>query len=191
MFGSHRYPFNFALINDACSREKSYELQFRYKYDLQIYGAQTIKKNLFPCLQSIVIVRDNPQIKLVNFLNKRIRMSPTSLNGESLEIMSVVPRRGSQVLPKDNFPSATFQVTISQVAIIQMCNFPNGNFPKVRLGPLRRHRLQWWPLGSCRFEKLHILEGAIWENIFGKLPLGKNSLGKYKKSKRVQYIQYL
>jgi len=24
-----------------------------------------------------------------------------------------------------------------------MCNFPGGNFLKVRLGPLRRRRLQW------------------------------------------------
>ena len=28
--------------------------------------------------------------------------------------------------------------------------FPKGNFPKVRLGPLRRHRLQCWPSASAR-----------------------------------------
>ena len=35
-----------------------------------------------------------------------------------------------------------FQVTISQVATSQMYNFPSDNFPQVRLGPLRRRRLQ-------------------------------------------------
>ena len=37
----------------------------------------------------------------------------------------------------------TFQKDFSQVATSQMCNFPNGNFPKVRfLGPLRHRRVQ-------------------------------------------------
>ena len=34
---------------------------------------------------------------------------------------------------------------IFQRATSQMSNFPRGNFPKVRLGLLRRRRLQWWP----------------------------------------------
>ena len=29
------------------------------------------------------------------------------------------------------------------MTISQVCNFPSGNFQKVRLGPLRRRRLQW------------------------------------------------
>ena len=70
-------------------------------------------------------------------------------------------------------------------------NFPSGNFPKVRLGPLRRRRLQWGPsvaarmargliaaartdmgsyrFGNCTCEKLPL----------GKIPLGSNHLGKY------------
>jgi len=38
---------------------------------------------------------------------------------------------------KGIFPRATSQVTFSQIATSQMCNFSSGNFPKVRLDPLR------------------------------------------------------
>ena len=41
------------------------------------------------------------------------------------------------------FPKAFSQVTNFQVATSQMCNFRSGNFLKVRLGPMRRRRLQW------------------------------------------------
>ena len=107
--------------------------------------------------------------------------------------------KGVRYFSKVIFPRATSQVTISQVATCQMCNFPsNISFPKVRLGPLRSHRLQWGnrPLrirmdkgperrgqnrsrpstatrtdsGSCRLEKLHIWEVATWEKSFGKIP---------------------
>ena len=47
-----------------------------------------------------------------------------------------------------------------------MCNFPNGNFPKVRLGPLRRRRLH---LGSFNLEK-YLGEVATWKESFGKVP---------------------
>ena len=82
---------------------------------------------------------------------------------------------GVRYLPKGIFPKATFQVRISQEATSQMCNFPSGNFPKVRLGPLRRSRLQWgrpsaatgevaaWEithLGSCHLGKI------LWESIY-------------------------
>ena len=99
---------------------------------------------------------------------------------------------------QDIFSSGSSSREFSQVATSQMCNFPSGNFPKVRLGPLRRRRLQWGPsvaacmgqgaerrgqnrveadcccaartdLGSCRLGNCR----------FGKLPLGKNPLGKY------------
>jgi len=77
-----------------------------------------------------------------------------------------------------------------------MCNFPSGKFPKVRLGPLRRCRLQWGPsattrmglraercgwdrLGKLPLGKFHIWEVSTWKNTLGKLPLGKNPLGKY------------
>ena len=43
------------------------------------------------------------------------------------------------------FPKATSQMTSSLEATSQMCNSPSGNFPKVRLCPLRRRRLQWGP----------------------------------------------
>jgi len=81
-------------------------------------------------------------------------------------------------------------VTTSQVATSQMYIFPSGNFPKVRLGLLRRRRLQrgrtlqlGWArgpnaaartdLGSCRPQKLNIWEITIWKNTLGQLPLGK------------------
>ena len=57
-----------------------------------------------------------------------------------------------------------------------MCNFPSGNFPKVRLGPLRRRNegpsiAARTDLGSCTV---------------GKLPLGENPLGKYLTSTKVR-----
>jgi len=56
------------------------------------------------------------------------------------------------------------------VATSQMCKFPSGNFPKIRLGFLLRRRLQLGPravarteLGSCRVGNCTVR----------KLPLGK------------------
>ena len=34
--------------------------------------------------------------------------------------------------PKDIFPRINSQVTVSQVATSQMCNFSSDNFPKIR-----------------------------------------------------------
>ena len=98
---------------------------------------------------------------------------------------------GVRYFPKDIFPRVTSQVPIwiSQLATSQMCNFPRGNFPKVRLGPLRRHK--WGPsaaawtgygpsaaartdLGSCRLGKC-----TFWKLLLGKIPLGSCHLGKY------------
>jgi len=84
--------------------------------------------------------------------------------------------------------------------------FPNGSFPKVRLGLLRRRRLQWGSRAAARISKgpsatartghggpssaakdrlekfplgkLHIWEVATWKNTLGKLPLEKMPLGK-------------
>jgi len=47
----------------------------------------------------------------------------------------------------------TFPKDFSQVATFQMFNFPSGNFPKVRLGPLRRRRLQWGPIAAARMRE--------------------------------------
>ena len=49
-----------------------------------------------------------------------------------------------------SFPKAFSQVKNSQVATFQMFNFSSGNFPKVRLGPLRPRRLQWGPSAAAR-----------------------------------------
>ena len=71
--------------------------------------------------------------------------------------------------PNGIFPRATSQVIIFQSGNFQMCNFPSGNFPKVRPGGNgggRALRLgQTWKVASR-------------ENTLGKLPLGKNLLGK-------------
>ena len=71
-----------------------------------------------------------------------------------------------------------------QVATSQVCNFPSGNFPKVRLGPLRRCRLQWGRalrLGWAGGRVLRLgqtWEVAAWEIAhLWKLPFGKISLG--------------
>ena len=48
---------------------------------------------------------------------------------------------GVRYFPKGIFPRATAQVTISKVATSQIYIFSSDNFPKVRLGLLRRHRL--------------------------------------------------
>ena len=98
-------------------------------------------------------------------------------------------------------------------ATSQMCNYPNGNFPKVRLGPLRHCRLQWgqnaaarmgqgakyngqnrlWAescgqerLGKLLLGNLHIWDVATWENTLRKLPLEKNPFGKYLTSQQIQ-----
>ena len=77
-----------------------------------------------------------------------------------------------------------------------MSNFPSGNFPKVRLGLLRRRRLHWGPSAAARmgqrgralrleqtwkvfaWEIAHLGSVDIWENTLG-LPLGKIPLEKY------------
>jgi len=53
---------------------------------------------------------------------------------------------------KGIFPRETSQVMIPQMATSQTCNFQNGNFPKVRLGPPRRRRLQWGPRAAARMD---------------------------------------
>ena len=92
--------------------------------------------------------------------------------------------------PKDIYPRATSEVTISQVAASQMCNFPSGNFPKVRLGPLRRSRLQCEPSTADRMgwgtkrcsqnrlrlrttARIHLGSYRMGNWTFGKLPHGK------------------
>ena len=86
-----------------------------------------------------------------------------------------------------------------------MFNFPSGYFPKVRLGPLKRRKLQrgWMlrlelargssataigpsatartDLGSC-YKGKYPWEVATWENTPGKLLLGKMRLRKYQTS---------
>ena len=56
------------------------------------------------------------------------------------------------VLSQRHFSTLTSQVSISQMETSQMCNFPNGNFPKVMLGPMRHHRLQWGPSAAARMD---------------------------------------
>ena len=76
------------------------------------------------------------------------------------------------VLSQRHFSTLTSQVSISQMETSQMCNFPSGNFPKVMLGPMRHHRLQWGAkrcgqdgLGADRRgqNKLALLLGRTWE----------------------------
>ena len=71
-------------------------------------------------------------------------------------------------------------MVFSKAATSLMCNFSNGNFPKVMSGPPRRLSLQWGPratarpdlgsfrLGNCTFEKLPL----------GKIPLENCHMGK-------------
>ena len=87
---------------------------------------------------------------------------------------------GVRYFLKGIFPRVTSQVAIFQVVTSQMCNFSSGNFPKVRLGPLRRSRLQQGPsaaartdLGSCRLGNCTVGKLPLW-----KMPLGSCQLGK-------------
>ena len=97
--------------------------------------------------------------------------------------------------PKDIYLRATSEVTIFHVAASQMCNFPSGNFPKVRLGPLRRSRLQCEPSTADRFgwgtkrcsqnrlrlrtaARIHLGSYRMGNCTFGKLPHGENTLEK-------------
>ena len=92
--------------------------------------------------------------------------------------------------PKDIYLRATSEVTIFHVAASQMCNFPSGNFPKVRLGPLRRSRLQCEPSTADRFgwgtkrcsqnrlrlrtaARIHLGSYRMGNCTFGRLPHGK------------------
>ena len=92
-----------------------------------------------------------------------------------------------------------------------MCNFPSGNFPKVRLGPLRRCRLQWGPRAAARMCKgpktmdrtgwgpsaaarTDLPSCSLGNFIYGKMPFGKKPLGKYLTSNFTEsrvYIIYL
>ena len=67
---------------------------------------------------------------------------------------------GVRYISLRHFPRTTSQVSISQVATSQMCNFPRGKFQKVRLGPLRRRRLQW---GGRALRLGQTWEVAVWE----------------------------
>ena len=82
-----------------------------------------------------------------------------------------------QVRFQKHFPQGDFQMTTSQ-----MCNFPIGNFLKVRLGPLRRHRLQWGGGRALRLgwamSQAPRLEQTGPERC-GSDRLGKNPLRKY------------
>ena len=57
---------------------------------------------------------------------------------------------GVRYFPKCIFLRANSQVSISQVETSKMCNFPCGNFPLVRLGPLSRSRLHLGPSAAAR-----------------------------------------
>ena len=92
------------------------------------------------------------------------------------------------------------------MATSQMCNLPNGNFPKVRfIGSLRRRRVQWRPRAAARMD---YWGRALWlEQAGGRLPrllqtwevaaweilhLGSCHLRKYsweKSSRKVSNIQ--
>ena len=102
------------------------------------------------------------------------------------------------IFPRDNFTSSN----------LNMYSYPCSNFPKDRLGSLKRCRLQQGPsavarmgqvaerrgynmpgeggkhcfqdrLGKLPLGLLHIWEVATWEDTLGKLPFGKNPLGKW------------
>ena len=83
---------------------------------------------------------------------------------------------------QDIFPKAIFQGTIYQVATSQVCNFLSGNLPKVRLGPLRRRRLQWGSSAAARMgwggRALRL--GLTWKVAAWEIAhLGSFHLGKY------------
>jgi len=69
------------------------------------------------------------------------------LVGDLVDLVDLVDVR---YFTKGIFPRANSQVTIFQVASSQMCNYPSGNFPKVRLDPLKRCRLQLGPSAAAR-----------------------------------------
>jgi len=83
------------------------------------------------------------------------------------------------------FPRATYQVTISQVATSQMCNFPGSNFQKVKLGLLRRCRLQSRVL---RLEESR--SRALRLERLGQLPLGKKPIEKYLTSRMIKLSMF-
>ena len=85
--------------------------------------------------------------------------------------------------------------------VLSQRQFPNGefpsyNFPKVRLCPLRSRRLTWGPSPAARTgfrpsatARTDLRSCRSGNCILGKMPLGKNHLGKYLTSCEV-YIDY-
>jgi len=61
-----------------------------------------------------------------------------------------MPDLGVRYYPTGIFPRAASQVSISQVLTSKTCNFPSSNFPKERLGSLRRRRVQLGPSATAR-----------------------------------------
>ena len=57
-------------------------------------------------------------------------------NGNSLQ-------NGNNLQNGKSFPEESMDVDIAKVKTSQTCNFPSGNFPKVRLVLLRLNILQW------------------------------------------------
>ena len=79
------------------------------------------------------------------------------------------------IFPRDNIPSGNSQ----------LCNFPNGNLPKVRYWG-RALRLGWARGSSAASRKgwgtIATARTNLGNYTFGMLPLGKNPLGKYLRS---------
>ena len=129
---------------------------------------------------------------MIQDLNQRlVDQRPSSNSFSSIPLVLYMFYFGVRYFPKNIFPTGT-----SQVATYQMCNFPSGNFPKVRLGSLRRRRLQWGPSAAARtifgrelrlgqtwevvaWEITNLESCHAWENTLEKFPLGENPLGKY------------
>ena len=76
-------------------------------------------------------------------------------------------------------PRANSQVTISQVGTSQMCNFPSGNFPKVRFDLLRRQGLRLgWARGPNTATSTGSGPSAGARTDLGSVPLGNCTFGK-------------
>ena len=68
-------------------------------------------------------------------------------------ILFIAVLRICNILARSSICVRYFPKAFSSYATSKMCNFPGGNFPKVKFGPLRRRRVSLGPNAATRMGK--------------------------------------
>ena len=117
----------------------------------------------FPCYIDTCDVVYNGSFLCCHLLYLIIYLQSLVIKEISINMVLVLSQRQ---FPKDDFPSDNFQ---------------SSNFPKIRLGPLRRRRLQWGDerCGQDGLGAERCGQDRLGKLLLGKLHIWKNPLGKY------------